>query len=321
MQYDPILGFSLRPNINLQHIYPNINLFTDNIGARVNKPGVISPKKIDVLGIGCSFTWGDHVNYEHTYLSLLAKNTGLIVSNVAMPSYGTTTAFLSLEKYKYLCPKIVIYGFIEEHMRRMLLPCAPCDLPFCRPNPFVNFNPDPYIQEPIAYLPGIYFRYLTEVMAPHKFGLIDIYWALKRDLMYLIKNDSIGLNKRFWRNYSSFFLREEALRYLIEKIIISCKELKARLIIIYIPELHQISSPPKEFIHIMEKVADSRNVFYVDLTQSFHEYAKKYGKEKLKAMGGYDFHPSEQAHQLIVNALLPIIECILSDSKQAKAAY
>lgn len=315
LRFDPLLGFSLYPNLNLRQIYPNIDLFTDNIGARVDRPGITCPKKVDILGIGCSFTWEDSVNYEKTYLSLLAKKTGLIVSNLAKPSYGATAAFLSLEKYKYLSPKIVIYGFIEGHMRRMLSPCAPCEFSFCRPSPFVNFNPRPYIQKPSIDEYKIYFRYQAEVMSPHKFGLIDIYWAFKTDLVCLTKTDSIGLNERFTNNYPR---SEEALRYLIEKMILSCKELKAKLIIIYIPNPNLIDPPSKEFSHVIEKFTDSKNIFFVDVTKSFHGYAKKFGQDKLKSMcvpmRGNNYHPSEQAHQLIVDALLPIIKGIVSDS-------
>jgi hypothetical protein len=67
--YDPEIGFVPRPGGRTKVSYfstpwrPSFsfNLYTDARGARITTPGQNNPARIEIMTIGCSFTWGHGV--------------------------------------------------------------------------------------------------------------------------------------------------------------------------------------------------------------------------------------------------------------------
>src|SRR5437867_1624727 len=93
---DPEIGYVERPGLRYRKTdFPSYDVFTDARGVRVSRPELPAPERIDLLNVGCSFTWGDGVQYEQTYPHLAGNLTGLKEYNVALPGYGTTAALLS----------------------------------------------------------------------------------------------------------------------------------------------------------------------------------------------------------------------------------
>jgi hypothetical protein len=311
--YDPLLGYA--PSLNVRASFVSgerrFELLTDNIGARIASLSSSSTGKVDILGVGCSFTWGDNVDYKDAYLNVIAQKTGLSVSNIAMPSYGTTSAFLSLRKFVHLKPRVVIYGLIEDHLVRNLIPCARCDAPFCRATPFVDFDPAPYIHPPRSFLNVDTFEYSQSFLARHKFGLIDVKWAFLKDVFSLTKHMSSDMNEKYDLRAEDLAYQKAAFQFLIEQMVDLCKKNGIKLVVVYIPDPDSIFPPPAP-IRTLSKYVDGKDVFFVDLTQSFLEYARRFGKKSLLSLDGKDSHPSEVAHSLIADKILPIIKFIYS---------
>ena len=115
------------------------HLFTDARGARVNAPGDQTPPRVDLLTIGCSFTWGHGLENEETFTEGLRRRLGVTAANFAMGSYGTVHSLLLLRRHLDLRPRVVVYGFIDDHLRRNLAPCAPSYAPYCLPVAHVGF--------------------------------------------------------------------------------------------------------------------------------------------------------------------------------------
>ena len=302
IQEDRTIGYSQRPNIEMQHVTPPIyTVYTDNLGGRASHKGVVVPSSVDILGIGCSFAWGHGVDDQSTYLKLLGRDLHLTVFNAALASYGMTSALLSLEKHLSLKPKVVIYGFIDDHIARSLHPCAPCATPFCRPTAYVSFDVagKPYIHPPGISCPG-YFSYLHDVFMEHPFGFGDVVWAMRRDLMIFLGQNAASINARF--NTTAQDIQKKAVEFLLDRMVVRCRQIGAKLVIVYLPDAGSMTPPPVPLAQALAKYSRAPDVFFTDASYAYRSWAGKYGESALKASVS-DSHPSEQAHFL--GLLLP----------------
>jgi len=310
---DPVTGYVQRPHIHNRYTAPPAyDVYTDDLGARVATPGMRSPRKVDLLALGDSFTWGHGVQDESTYVKRLAEAKGLTASNVALASYGLTTSYLSFRKFRFLEPRIVIFGFIEDDITRALQPCAPSLSPYCRAVPFIDFDAEgnPFIHPP-EYRSADYYRYMQDVIMDHAFGWKDLVWGLKRDRLILSGNDSTGINTRQDRYISDSASRQKAVEFIVANLVKDVRDHHATLVIVYIPVMSMVTPLPPEFASILPARVDNEHVFLVDTAKVFDAFAKETGTTPLMA-GGVDGHPSEIAHQMIAYEIAPVIDRILA---------
>ena len=310
IEEDPEIGFHQRANITMRHTVPPVfTVYTDTLGLRVDRQGLKAPSSVDVLAIGCSFTWGDGVEDAATYIKVLGRKKHVSVGNAALASFGTTAALLSLNRFEHLRPKVVIYGFIEDHIARSLEPCAPSVSPYCRSVAFIDFGEDgePFIRKP-AFTSSEY-SYLQSLVSHKDFDYTDVYWKFRRTLLRLTRNDSRSINEQFRRNFTPQ-RREQALRFLIDQLVAKTRSMDAKLIIVYLPLVTEIHPPPQELHKALEKHLDQGNVFFVDITPAILGATEKQGLERLKA-GGVDAHPSEAAHEVIAETIAQVLDLAL----------
>lgn len=136
-QFDDVLGWSYLPNLSRKLRYgPHVKTVHFNKdGIRVPHPGFkFDYKKPSVIFIGGSFTMGDGLNYEETFIGQLEKMDGFPYQlvNLGVQAFGTDQAFLALQKHwNKFNTKVVVYTFIEQHImrngnhdRRLLDPAA-----------------------------------------------------------------------------------------------------------------------------------------------------------------------------------------------------
>jgi hypothetical protein len=317
IEEDPQIGFRQRPNIKMQHIAPPVyTVYSDDLGLRVEKEGLQSPSTVDLLAVGCSFTWGHGVEDPATYIKVLGRKENLRVANAALASFGTTAALLSLDRFAHLRPKVVIYGFIEDHISRSLEPCAPTLSPYCRSIAFVDFTAEgaPFIHAP-EFISSEYYSYTRDVGMDHRFGFKDVYWTIRRSLLTLTKKDGWSINKRFRKNMTPE-RREKALRFLIDQMVAKTRAMKAKLIIAYLPLVTEIRPPPPELDKALEGHLDQHDVFFVDVAPAMAAAEKRFGVTKFKA-GGVDGHPSEAAHEIIAESIAPVLDLALEQNRAA----
>ena len=92
------------------------HVFTSDRRARVSARGEATPPRVDLMTIGCSFSWGHGVENPETYSAVIARRTGLRVANLAFSAFGTVQAVQMLERNLDLRPRIVVYGVIQDHV-------------------------------------------------------------------------------------------------------------------------------------------------------------------------------------------------------------
>src|SRR2546423_1116202 len=143
VKFDKRVGFRASENSKTTVTVPKINLsydlMTDNTGARISTVNRIYPDKPSITLVGCSFTWGHGVSNDETYAHVLETELKMRVRNYGMGSYGTVQSLEMLEKFG-VGSSLIIYGFIDEHLRRNVTPCAPSFAPLCLYVPTVRRN-------------------------------------------------------------------------------------------------------------------------------------------------------------------------------------
>jgi hypothetical protein len=143
VRFDKNIGFRATENSRTTVTVPKIklsyNLMTDDTGARVSTMNRTYPDKPFITVVGCSFTWGHGVSNDETYAQVLETELETKVHNYGMGSYGTVQSLEMLEKFG-AGSSLIIYGFIDEHLRRNVMPCAPSFAPLCLYVPTVRKN-------------------------------------------------------------------------------------------------------------------------------------------------------------------------------------
>ena len=157
------------------------NIYTDHRSARMNGPREKTGDQVKIMTIGGSFSWGQGFENEDTFTSLLGRIFDVPVVNLSMGSYGTVQSLQLLERHIDLKPKVIVYGFIADHPRRNLTPCAPTYAPFCLAVSYVasDDQAQPYIHAPHAqYFQSRTKQFLNQVVFDD-FGLNDILWGAR----------------------------------------------------------------------------------------------------------------------------------------------
>jgi len=143
VRFDKNIGFraseSSKTTVRVPKIKLSYDLMTDDTGARISTMNRTYPDKPLITVVGCSFTWGHGVSNDETYAHVLETELKTKVHNYGMGSYGTVQSLEMLEKFG-AGSSLIIYGFIDEHLRRNVTPCAPSFAPLCLYVPTVRRN-------------------------------------------------------------------------------------------------------------------------------------------------------------------------------------
>jgi hypothetical protein len=130
------------------------HVFTSDRRARVSRRGERTAPAVTLLTVGDSFSWGHGVENEETYTARLARKWSVPAANLAFSAYGTVQSAQMLERSLDLRPRLVVYGFIADHMKRNVSPCAPAYGPLCLPVSYVGLDEKgaPVVRRPTADL-------------------------------------------------------------------------------------------------------------------------------------------------------------------------
>lgn len=299
IESDAAIGFVPSKNASTTRVQPAAGLryeiFTDTRGARVNAPGRQTPDRVDVLTVGGSFSWGHGLANEETFTELLGRSLDVPVANFSFGSYGTVPSLLLLERNLDLRPRVVVYGFINDHIRRNLSPCAPSLSPYCLPNAYVDFSEsgEPFIHAPRMefFSPEQNRKFYDEILLRQKFGINDVLWRLRVDLFRIAESRSIT----YPNDEAS---RWRSLEFLLGRMESAAARVDASLLFVYIPGLTEDSNapPPPELVDIVR----DRNLILFDLAPDVENHYRQTGGETLALP---DRHPSALGHLLIASAI------------------
>jgi hypothetical protein len=297
--YDPEIGYVERPHLRVkwgEYISGTplgYHIYSDRRGTRVSNPGEETPAHADVLFVGCSFTWGAGVEYQDTFAARLEKTLGVPTANMALFAYGTTQALQMLRRYGDMTPKLVIYPFINDHLRRNIASCAPSFYPFCLDVSHVSWRSGraeiaPPNSNGVKRI-DLQVRSQTHWLDPitwvtHRLNVIygRVNWAWSR---------SIEANKE---------QQDAALEFLLTEMARSVDDIGAKLLVVYLPVTSN-ESPPD----VLERSLARLRIPLLDLSAPFREYTSGGQKPELYLP---DFHPSAIGHALVAERLASFIE-------------
>lgn len=314
IEKDAELGFIATPNASSRIEYPKsgviTNIYNDRLSARVNAPGDQTPKQVDILLVGGSFAWGHGMTNEETFLQQISNVLHLRVANFAFGSYGSVQSLLLMQRQKHLQPQLMIYVYIEDHLRRNLSPCAPSISPFCLPTPYVAFHDGvPQLMPPRLefFSPAFdkeYFESLTQ--NPH-IRFKDVWWQFQKDLFGVRYSREIQYENNAAR-------RTEAFRFIFSQMKQTAKDANADLLVVTLPRMDCPRMKPvlPEIQEIIEE--EPRGASFIDMYSALHE--RCITGDETELMLKNDGHPSPLAHRLIAEQLTPLVRSVLSKKGQ-----
>jgi hypothetical protein len=289
-------GASLRrhPRTGLSY-----RIFTSDRRARVSAAGESTPPVVDLMTIGCSFSWGHGVENPETYTAILARRHSLRVANLAFSSYGTVQAVQMLERNRDLQPKVVIYGVIQDHMKRNLSPCAPVYGPACLPYAWVDFDAQerPFLHPPNNDDYDFSRRFWDAFFFRRGSWARRLGMALEADARRLANppGDDGGPERR-----------QKAMAFLLERMRAAARGIGAHLVVVYIPYLERGGTPePSAALAAALREVAAPDVTVVDLAPVVARHYADPASALLRFER--DRHPSPAAHALFAGALEPVL--------------
>jgi hypothetical protein len=297
---DREIGFVARPSSSSTFVTgegtPWFHVHTGTLGERISRPGTRETTVVDLLTIGCSFSWGFGVENEDTYTSQLSDSVGIEVMNAAMGAYGTTQVLGVLRRAITRRPRIVVYGVIEDHLRRNLSPCAPTLGPTCLAVPFVDFSfaRAPYIHSPVFSDSVARLRRFHARISWWRPGLDDVAWAGRAAL-----ERTVLAMKRVPRNERG--RRAESMKFLLEEMSHLVRGAGASLVVLYMPTFDPslpVHGPSRE---LLESVPQRSGVHFLDTAPVIAHHRREHDALPLNADPAG--HPNRRGHSLIAAAL------------------
>lgn len=291
IQYDSSLGFRPTPNSRtvmtraLGSTDLTYELITDSRGARISSENERNLTDISITFIGCSFTWGHGLSNEETYPRKISRALGVNIRNLAMASYGSVQSLKMQEKFAGN-GELIIYGFIGDHVRRNVRPCAPNYSPFCLHVPTVGKND------------GGAFYIKDEMPADNVSASLDYFeWVKKRTFLnidnfrfgYRFINDRINL---FWGVQNKTLQEEDwlpATEFVINEMIKLAQKKGSKLLVVNVG----IGQSSEDFDYLSRKQW-GENVMFLDASkfEGVEDEALVLDKER-------DGHPNANANNLI----------------------
>lgn len=272
------------------------HLFTSDRRARVSARGEATPPNVDLMTIGCSFSWGQGIENPETYTAVIARRMGRRAANLAFASYGTVQAVQMLERNLDLRPRIVVYGVIQDHVKRNLSGCAPAYGPACLPCAWVDFDAAgrPFVHPPDRDAYAFNRRFWDT------FFFRRGSWP--RRLAVTIEADARRLAGETPHDKGDPAARQASLEFLLGRMRALTRKGGAHLVVVYIPYLERGGTnpvPPALSAALRSVTGDG--VTILDLAPVVARYYADPARPRLRFER--DAHPNAAAHALIADEL------------------
>lgn len=307
-EVDRAAGFKTRANVSLMDKAGNTSfeIYTDDRGGRISKDDDKHKHLADVVTVGCSQAWGHGVPNDKTFSSILAQRLSATAENLSVPGYGGVSALARLLDNKDLKPKLVVYGFWEDHLNRNVRSCVETNSPICWERPYVKLGPSGQMQiePPLAPEAGVeqtrrWYMETASGTSQYRSIFTDLYWKAAQIWRALVG---------FGQQDTSAAERLEATKYILGEMNNAAASVGAKLIVVFIPlYFDTIKDAPDE----LTEFARNKGYILVSMSDEFRE---------MRAAGvsipiAGDGHLSEAAHEAIARRVEAAVRSLNHDGR------
>jgi hypothetical protein len=273
------------------------HVFTSDRRARVSRRGERTAPEVSLLTVGDSFSWGHGVENEDTYTARLAERWNARAANLAFSAYGTVQSLQMLQRSLDLRPRLVVYGFIADHMKRNVSPCAPAYGPLCLPFSYVGIDAQgaPVVRRPDPRLFAVNRRFWDEFFFAKSIGPRQLWAAVTAEWTRLARTPHPEAP-------DDPATRERILELLLGDMARAAGSVGARLVVLNIPYFERggTSGMPAPLKEAVARAA-APNLALLDLSPTV---ARHYADPSAPLLRfDRDRHPNPAAHALIAEAI------------------
>ena len=316
-QQDDILGYKMFSDRRSSLVYnylPPVPVRTDKQGFRI--PDSLQSltdvsKQVDILFLGCSFTFGSACRAENTFSYLVAADKNMNYLNAAVGGYGLAQMFLQAQqlipRYK---PKYVVVQNSPWLISRGITEFAPSRGGYLLPTPYFADKGISFEAELPIYYSSVELLFPSEDRKAFKGNFMKYYFTKgmpfffneQTKLLYARLKNILMLKKRPTKRIT------EAERFAYSGIFRIAEQNGAKVIL-----LNLSNSPDSDKIKMLSAlnrnvlIANADSVLYSFLgSPSSEDYRKTFnhwGKSGNDLIF-VDGHPNPLAHQLIAKAIL-----------------
>jgi hypothetical protein len=215
------------------------HVFTSDRRARVSRRGERTAPSVGLLTVGDSFSWGHGLENEDTYTSRLSARWGVPAANLAFSAYGTVQSMQMLRRSLDLRPRLVVYGFIADHMKRNVSPCAPAYGPVCLPFSYVSLDGSdrPVVRSPDPRLFAVNRRFWNEFFFSKRLGAGQVLAAAEAEVVRLTRTAPLEAP-------DDPATREKILERLVGDMAAAAASVSAPLVVVNLPYLERGTTNP-----------------------------------------------------------------------------
>lgn len=224
----------------------------------------------------------------------MSRSLGSDTVNLAFGSYSAVQAVQMLRRNADLSPRVIIYDMITDTLRRNISACAPSYFRFCLDISHAAWTSD---GDPIIVPPrsdGV--ARIAEHLDMVEGGKGPVRWLIHG--LNITASQFVLLRDR-WTDGDPL-RQERALEFLLAELSQTAQQLKAFLLVVYLPTT-QLTPAPEALVRVARKL----NIDFVDLTEAHKEHQARYPDVSLFL--ARDGHPSVAGHRLIGEAIAAYI--------------
>lgn len=325
-QPDKTLGYKPIPHARTHHIYkikdkniptPKIPIAYDSNGFRIPlseaSKETTEHKKVSLLFLGCSFTFGAACYAEETFPFLVAKETHLAYINAGVSSYGLAHMLILAEKlipqYK---PDYVIIQYSPWLVTRSVNIYGPIDV-FPLPTPYFAATNNQCVLKPPIYVGDLESIYTKAMQNTYKGSFFKFLFREAipfslREIWYYMKNQILLITGQLARPATNL---KEVEKYAYNRIKIIAEKNGSTLIILNLGDL--------EYSKNSHNLFADKNIYFAEADRYLDEYlnnspSKDYCMEfchwviDKKNLILIDRHLNPQAHRLIAKSIIDEIK-------------
>ena len=273
------------------------HVFTSDRRARVSRRGERTAPEVALLTVGDSFSWGHGVENEDTYTARLAERWNVPAANLAFSAYGTVQSLQMLQRSLDLRPRVVVYGFIADHMKRNISPCAPAYGPLCLPFSYAGIDAQgaTVVRPPDARLFAVNRRFWDDFFFAKTIGPRQLWAATTAEWTRLARTPRPEAP-------DDPATRERILERLLGDMARAAGSVGARLIVLDIPYFERggTGAMPAPLKEALARV-DAPNLSALDLAPIVERHYADPSAPLLRF--DRDRHPNPAAHALMADAI------------------